>query len=107
MCPTGRRPDHTPRLETSPACCLQAIFAGAILHTYTEKYILYLHIDAEVPVAREKQWATMLQHVIMRVVSTSGQALKRYKENAFSCELSYTFLDMFGKLGLEDRQATP
>ena len=66
-----------PRLETSPSCCPLAIFAGAILHTYTDKYIRYLNIDAAGPVAGEKQWATMSRRVIVRVGCTSGQALER------------------------------
>ena len=41
--------------------------------------------------------------VIVRVVSTSGQALERYKQAVFSCEPSDTLLDMFGELRLEHR----
>ena len=53
----------------------------AFLHSpYTDKYILYLYIAAAGPVAREKQWMTMSRHVIVRVLSASGQALKRYEE---------------------------
>ena len=44
----------------------------------------------------------MSPRVIMRVVSTSGQAPERYKETAFSCEPSDTLLDMFRELGLAD-----
>ena len=105
MGPTGRRPDsdHTPRLAISPACCPWAIFAGAILHRYTEKYIVYICIDAAGPVARENQRTTMSRRLIVRVVSASGQALEGYKETVFLCEPFDTLLDIFGKAGLEDR----
>ena len=102
---TGRRPDrdHTPRLAISPACYPRAIFAGEIWHGYTEKYIVYICIDAAGPVARENQRTTMSRRRIVRVVSASGQALEGYKETLFLCEPFDTLLDTFGKARLEDR----
>ena len=65
----------------------------------TQKYIVYICIDAAGPVARENQCTTMSQRLIVRVVSASDKALEGYK--VFLCEPFDTLLDIFGKAGLD------